>query len=78
LEREPNLAESLIVYFRSLILRDSYCSELVIATAGTDEKVKFVEQHGAKGVNYKTQNFADEVRFLSSLSFSLSQLTGST
>lgn len=26
-------------------------SELVIATAGTDEKVKFVEQHGAKGIN---------------------------
>jgi len=52
-------------------------SELVIATAGTDEKVKFVEQHGAKGVNYKTQNFADEVRkqlFPSSHSLSKSQI----
>jgi len=48
-------------------------SELVIATAGTDEKVKFVEQHGAKGVNYKTQNFADEVSSLPSLLL-LSQL----
>ncbi|GAA5942135.1 hypothetical protein JCM3775_007410 [Rhodotorula graminis] len=36
-------------------------ASLVIATAGTDDKVKFVEQHGAKGVNYKTQDFADEV-----------------
>lgn len=34
---------------------------MVIATAGTDEKVKFVEQHGAKGVNYKTQDFSAEV-----------------
>ncbi|POY74874.1 hypothetical protein BMF94_2147 [Rhodotorula taiwanensis] len=30
-------------------------------SAGTDEKIKFVEQHGAKGINYKTQNFAEEV-----------------
>lgn len=36
---------------------------LVVATAGTDEKVKFVEQHGAKGVNYKTQDFSKEVSF---------------
>ncbi|GAA6015106.1 hypothetical protein JCM11491_001665 [Sporobolomyces phaffii] len=42
-------------------LAKAYGAELVIATAGTDEKVKFVEQHGAKGINYKTQNFADEV-----------------
>lgn len=34
----------------------------MVATAGSDDKVNFVEQHGAKGVNYKTQNFADEVR----------------
>lgn len=33
----------------------------MIATAGSDEKVKFVEQHGAKGVNYKTQDFSEEV-----------------
>ncbi|GJN89216.1 hypothetical protein Rhopal_002195-T1 [Rhodotorula paludigena] len=36
-------------------------AELVVATAGSDDKVNFVEQHGAKGINYKTQNFADEV-----------------
>ncbi|KAI5479138.1 quinone oxidoreductase [Pseudohyphozyma bogoriensis] len=34
---------------------------LIIATAGTDDKVKFVEQHGAKGINYKTQEFDKEV-----------------
>lgn len=42
-------------------LAKSFDASLVIATAGTDEKIKFVEQHGAKGVNYKTQNFAEEV-----------------
>ncbi|BGP16053.1 hypothetical protein JCM10213v2_004047 [Rhodosporidiobolus nylandii] len=42
-------------------LAKAFGADLVIATAGTDEKVKFVEQHGAKGVNYKTQNFAEEV-----------------
>ncbi|GAA5885103.1 hypothetical protein JCM16303_006404 [Sporobolomyces ruberrimus] len=42
-------------------LAKAYGAGLVIATAGTDEKVQFVEQHGAKGINYKTQNFADEV-----------------
>lgn len=36
-------------------------SALVIATAGTDEKVSFVEKHGAKGINYKTQDFPTEV-----------------
>ncbi|GAA5928767.1 NAD(P)H-quinone oxidoreductase [Sporobolomyces koalae] len=45
-------------------LAKAFGAELVIATAGTDEKVRFVEQHGAKGVNYKTQNFADEVKKL--------------
>lgn len=33
----------------------------MIATAGTDEKVEVVEAHGANGVNYKNQDFADEV-----------------
>ncbi|GAA6063132.1 hypothetical protein JCM10212_002335, partial [Sporobolomyces blumeae] len=42
-------------------LAKSFGAEHVFATAGTDEKVKFVEEHGAKGINYKTQNFADEV-----------------
>ncbi|GAA5857542.1 hypothetical protein JCM8547_009330 [Rhodosporidiobolus lusitaniae] len=42
-------------------LAKAFGAGLIIATAGTDEKVKFVEQHGAKGVNYKTQNFAEEV-----------------
>lgn len=35
---------------------------LIIATAGTDDKVKFIQQHGAThGINYKTQDFAAEV-----------------
>ncbi|KAL7340313.1 hypothetical protein BJY59DRAFT_650236 [Rhodotorula toruloides] len=42
-------------------LAKSFGAGLVIATAGTDEKVSFVEQHGAKGVNYKTQDFPTEV-----------------
>ncbi|GAA5959705.1 hypothetical protein JCM3765_007245 [Sporobolomyces pararoseus] len=42
-------------------LAKAYGAELVIATAGTDEKVKFVEQHGAKGINYKTQDFSEQV-----------------
>jgi NADPH:quinone reductase-like Zn-dependent oxidoreductase len=36
----------------------------VIATAGTDDKVEFVGKHGAKGINYKKQNFAEEVEKL--------------
>ncbi|GAA5960392.1 hypothetical protein JCM21900_003538 [Sporobolomyces salmonicolor] len=47
-------------------LAKTFGAELVIATVGTDDKVKFVEQHGAKGINYKTQNFADEVAKLTS------------
>ncbi|GAA6027352.1 hypothetical protein JCM8097_002619 [Rhodosporidiobolus ruineniae] len=42
-------------------LAKTFGASLIIATAGTDEKVDFVAQHGAKGINYKTQNFADEV-----------------
>ncbi|GAA5835654.1 hypothetical protein JCM11251_002986 [Rhodosporidiobolus azoricus] len=42
-------------------LAKSFGASLVIATAGSDDKVSFVEKHGAKGVNYKTQNFAEEV-----------------
>lgn len=37
-------------------------ASLVVATAGSDDKVSFVEQHGAKGINYKTQpDFDKEV-----------------
>ncbi|BGP39957.1 hypothetical protein JCM10450v2_003937 [Rhodotorula kratochvilovae] len=42
-------------------LAKMFGASLVIATAGTDDKVKFVQQHGAKGINYKTQDFAEEV-----------------
>ncbi|KAM0749912.1 putative quinone oxidoreductase [Meredithblackwellia eburnea MCA 4105] len=42
-------------------LAKSFGAETVFATAGTDDKVKFVEGFGAKGINYKTQNFADEI-----------------
>lgn len=42
-------------------LAKSFGASLVIATAGSDEKVKFVEQHGAKGINYKTEDFSEEV-----------------
>ncbi|GAA5901525.1 hypothetical protein JCM6882_006304 [Rhodosporidiobolus microsporus] len=42
-------------------LAKAFGAGLVIATAGTDEKVSFVAQHGAKGINYKTQKFAEEV-----------------
>ncbi|KAK4703350.1 NADPH:quinone reductase, partial [Phenoliferia sp. Uapishka_3] len=42
-------------------LANSFGASLVIATAGSDEKVKFIEQHGAKGINYKTQDFSEEV-----------------
>ncbi|MCD8518125.1 MAG: NAD(P)H-quinone oxidoreductase [Burkholderiaceae bacterium] len=36
----------------------------VIATVGSDERVKAVEALGAKGINYKTQDFVEEVRKL--------------
>jgi NADPH2:quinone reductase len=37
-------------------------SHPVFVTAGTDEKCRFCEQLGAaKAINYKTQNFADEI-----------------
>lgn len=37
----------------------------IYSTAGTDDKVKFIENHGAtKGINYKTQDFAKEVATL--------------
>ncbi|GAA6002471.1 hypothetical protein JCM10207_001138 [Rhodosporidiobolus poonsookiae] len=42
-------------------LAKTFGARIIIATAGSDEKVTFVAQHGAKGINYKTQNFADEV-----------------
>ncbi|BGP31954.1 hypothetical protein JCM10296v2_003733 [Rhodotorula toruloides] len=42
-------------------LAKAFGAGMVIATAGTDEKVSFVEQHGAKGINYKTQDFPTEV-----------------
>ncbi|KAL8292030.1 hypothetical protein RQP46_001496 [Phenoliferia psychrophenolica] len=42
-------------------LAKSFGAALVIATAGSDDKVKFIEQHGAKGINYKTQDFSAEV-----------------
>ncbi|BGP24530.1 hypothetical protein JCM10295v2_003448 [Rhodotorula toruloides] len=42
-------------------LAKSFGAGMVIATAGTDEKVSFVAQHGAKGINYKTQDFPTEV-----------------
>lgn len=45
------------------LARNVFGAGKIFATAGTDEKVAFVEQHGAtKGINYKTQNFAEEVR----------------
>lgn len=33
----------------------------VFATAGSDERVKFIEQLGAIGINYKTQDFVDVI-----------------
>ncbi|KWU46094.1 quinone oxidoreductase putative [Rhodotorula sp. JG-1b] len=43
-------------------LAKTFDAGLIIATAGTDDKCKYVEQHGAaKGVNYKTQDFSEEV-----------------
>lgn len=33
----------------------------VFTTAGTDDKVKFCESLGAKGINYKTENFKDRI-----------------
>ncbi|BGP02645.1 hypothetical protein NBRC10513v2_003746 [Rhodotorula toruloides] len=42
-------------------LAKAFGAGLVIATAGTDDKISFVEQHGAKGINYKAQDFPTEV-----------------
>jgi len=36
----------------------------VYATVGSDERVKAVEALGAKGINYKTQDFVEEIRAL--------------
>jgi NADPH:quinone reductase len=36
----------------------------VYATVGSDDRVKAVEALGAKGINYKTQDFVDEIRKL--------------
>lgn len=43
-------------------LAKSCGASMIISTAGTDEKVAFIKQHGAHvGINYKTQDFAKEV-----------------
>lgn len=43
-------------------LAKTFGASKIFATAGTDDKVKFCEQHGAtKGINYKTQDFSEEV-----------------
>lgn len=53
----------------------------IYSTAGTDDKVAFIQNHGAtKGINYKTQDFAKEVATLTNneyafSAFSLDDLT---
>jgi NADPH:quinone reductase-like Zn-dependent oxidoreductase len=47
-------------------LAKAFGAGIIISTAGTDEKVKFVAQHGAIGINYKTQDFSAEVLKLTS------------
>lgn len=43
-------------------LAKSFDKGKIFATAGTDDKIKFCEQHGAtKAINYKTQDFAKEI-----------------
>jgi NADPH:quinone reductase-like Zn-dependent oxidoreductase len=43
-------------------LAKSFDKGQIFATAGTDDKVKFCEQHGAtKAINYKTQDFSKEI-----------------
>ncbi|SCV74048.1 BQ2448_6480 [Microbotryum intermedium] len=42
-------------------LAKTFGASKIFATAGTDDKVKFVGQHGATCFNYKTQDWAEEV-----------------
>ncbi|KDE02537.1 hypothetical protein MVLG_06900 [Microbotryum lychnidis-dioicae p1A1 Lamole] len=42
-------------------LAKTFGASKIFATAGSDDKVKFVEQHGATCFNYKSQDWAEEI-----------------
>lgn len=43
-------------------LARGFGAKKILATAGSEEKVKFIESMGATGINYKASDWAEEVR----------------